>query len=134
MAASVQTENGDSGFQIAPMVDVVFVLLLFFMASASSRDSEKEIAVNLPARAGAGHTAIVVAITPGGEVTVNDQPVGAAQDHRLEGLREWFRGAIEEFGDDDPVLIRPAGDVRQQRIIDVLDAVAASGVKKLSFG
>ena len=26
------SEDGDPGFQIAPMVDVVFVLLLFFMA------------------------------------------------------------------------------------------------------
>ena len=31
MAGSVGSEDGDVGFQIAPMVDVVFVLLLFFM-------------------------------------------------------------------------------------------------------
>ena len=33
-------EGGDFGFQIAPMVDVVFVLLLFFMACAGQNIKE----------------------------------------------------------------------------------------------
>ena len=41
MAGSVGSEDGDMGFQIAPMVDVVFVLLLFFMASAGAQIIEK---------------------------------------------------------------------------------------------
>ena len=35
--APILFEQGDLGFQIAPMVDVVFVLLLFFMASAGAQ-------------------------------------------------------------------------------------------------
>ena len=42
------SEDGDPGFQIAPMVDVVFVLLLFFMASAGSQVIEKELNISLP--------------------------------------------------------------------------------------
>ena len=34
MAGSIGSDDGDIGFQIAPMVDVVFVLMLFFMACA----------------------------------------------------------------------------------------------------
>ncbi len=49
MAGSVGSEDGDMGFQIAPMVDVVFVLMLFFMASAGSQIVEKELTINLPA-------------------------------------------------------------------------------------
>ena len=37
MGGSVGSDDGDIGFQIAPMVDVVFVLMLFFMASAGSQ-------------------------------------------------------------------------------------------------
>ena len=43
MTASVNSEDGDMGFQIAPMVDVVFVLLLFFMAAAGLKPSDKEL-------------------------------------------------------------------------------------------
>ena len=41
MAGSVGSEDGDIGFQIAPIVDVVFVLMLFFMASAGAQVVEK---------------------------------------------------------------------------------------------
>ena len=54
MAGSVGSDDGDMGFQIAPMVDVVFVLLLFFMASAGSQIVEKELSINLPSGAGSG--------------------------------------------------------------------------------
>ncbi len=134
MASAADSENGDPGFQIAPMVDVVFVLLLFFMASLGSLVTEKGISVKLPTRAGAGSTLVVIDITAAGEVTVNNQLFGAADDRRLDRMRQWFRGAIEEFGDSDAVVIRPTGEVRQQRVVEVLDAVAASGVTKLSFG
>ena len=48
MAGVSTAEEGDIGFQIAPMVDVVFVLLLFFMASAGSQIIPKELTINLP--------------------------------------------------------------------------------------
>ena len=48
MAGSVGSEDGDIGFQIAPIVDVVFVLMLFFMASAGAQVIEKELSINLP--------------------------------------------------------------------------------------
>jgi biopolymer transport protein ExbD len=77
---------------------------------------------------------VVIAIASNGEVRLNSQPPGAAEDQRLEALRIWFRDTIREYGDGDPVLIRPAADVRHQQCVDVLDAVSASGVKHLSFG
>ncbi len=131
--ASASIESCEPGFQIAPMVDVVFVLLLFFMASAGSQIVEKEITVNLPH--GKGHpTTVVIEIAESGEVSLNSRVLGTAEDRRLEVLRQWFRDVFREYGDGDAVLIRPAADVRQQRIVDVLDAVSASGVKHLSFG
>ncbi|MEI6494225.1 MAG: biopolymer transporter ExbD, partial [Verrucomicrobiota bacterium] len=42
MAGGGASEDGDIGFQIAPMVDVVFVLLLFFMSCAGQQIIEKE--------------------------------------------------------------------------------------------
>src|SRR5260370_1234921 len=51
MAGSVGSDDGDIGFQIAPMVDVVFVLMLFFMACAGSQVKEKELKIALPSGA-----------------------------------------------------------------------------------
>ena len=46
MAGSVG--DGEFGFQIAPMLDILFVLLLFFMVSAGSQKHEASIVTQLP--------------------------------------------------------------------------------------
>jgi biopolymer transport protein ExbD len=138
MAGSVGSDDGDVGFQIAPMVDVVFVLMLFFMASAGMQVVEKELSINLPS-GGAGKpgaapiTPIIIDISADGQVTMNNQAYGTPNDKNLPALREWMKNAIEQFGDKDPVIIRPMPDTRHERIVDVLNAAAASGVKNLTF-
>ena len=72
MGGSVSSEDGDMGFQIAPMVDVVFVLLLFFMASAGTKVVEKELSINLSSGAkasgpDAAKTPIVIEIDAVGQ-------------------------------------------------------------------
>ena len=135
--ASIGSEDGDIGFQIAPMVDVVFVLMLFFMASAGVQVVEKELAMNLPSGVGkpsdVPSTPIIIDITGDGQVTVNDQPYGAKEDKNLSQLRDFFKQSISQFGDKDPVIVRPAPETTHERIMDVLNAAAASHVKNLTF-
>lgn len=138
MAGSVGSEDGDIGFQIAPMVDVVFVLMLFFMACAGSQVNEKELNISLPSGArstSANNTKvpIVIDISAEGQVSMNNDVFGAPNDRSLQRLREWLKATIEQFGDDDPVIIRPQSDTRHERIIDVLNAAAYAGVKNLTF-
>ena len=137
MAGSVGSEDGDIGFQIAPMVDVVFVLMLFFMASAGSQIVEKELNISLPSGTTAGadnpKTPILIDISPEGQVTMNNQSFGTPTDRKLQPLRDWLKNAIEQFGGEDPVIIRPNPETRHERIIDVLNAAAAAGVKNLTF-
>ena len=40
--------DGEHGFQIAPMLDVLFVLLLFFMMSAGAQKHETNLTTQLP--------------------------------------------------------------------------------------
>lgn len=137
MGGSVGSEDGDAGFQIAPMVDVVFVLMLFFMACAGSQVVERELNINLPSGSGPGSgpavTPIIIDIYPDGQVSMNNQTYGQPNDKNLQALRDWLKNAIETFGDKDPVIVRPNSDARHERIIDVLNAAAASGVKNLTF-
>jgi biopolymer transport protein ExbD len=136
MGGSVGSEDGDAGFQIAPMVDVVFVLMIFFMASAGSKVVEKELNMNLPAGKGSGTsqvTPIIIDISPDGVVSMNNQTYGNANDRTLTPLRDWLKNAIESFGEKDPVIIRPNPESKHERIVDVLNAAAASGVKNLTF-
>jgi biopolymer transport protein ExbD len=136
MGGSVGSEDGDAGFQIAPMVDVVFVLMIFFMSSAGSKIVEKELNMNLPAGKGSGGsqvTPIIIDVGPDGTVSMNSQSYGTPNDRTLMPLRDWLKNAIESFGDKDPVIIRPNPDSKHERIVDVLNAASAVGVKNLTF-
>ena len=130
-------EEGDFGFQIAPMVDVVFVLMLFFMACAGQQVVEKELGINLPSGAAsptaAAKTPIIVEIDKEGQVRVQGQTMDTPGDKQLPALRAWLKDKIDRFGSEDPVILRPANETRHERLMDVLNAAAAAGVKNLTF-
>ena len=119
------------------MVDVVFVLMLFFMASAGMQVAEKELSINLPsgqsaAASGVPPTPIGVAIAADGTVQVNGVSYDPANNPDLPLTREYLKGLMG-FGTKDPVIIQPAPEVRHERIINVLNAAAAAGVRNLTF-
>jgi biopolymer transport protein ExbD len=140
MAGGGMSSDGDIGFQIAPMVDVVFVLLLFFMASAGSQVLEMELNINLPSgRAGISDTGppptpIIIDIQPDGNIFMNDRLFDSPSSKELPELRAWLVDTIDRFGDKSPVIVRPDLDAFHERIMDVLNAAAAAGVKNLTFG
>ena len=133
------SEDGDVGFQIAPMVDVVFVLLLFFMASAGSQVIEKELNISLPsgrsssAAGGVPSTPIIIDILPDGKIQMNNRVYDNPSSRELPELRAWLKETISKFGDKDPVILRPDPNTKHERVMDVLNAASASGVTKLSF-
>jgi biopolymer transport protein ExbD len=136
--ASIGSEDGDVGFQIAPMVDVVFVLLLFFMASAGSQVVERELNISLPSgrggqASGPPPTPVIIDISADGVVSMNSKAFDTPVSKELPQLRARLKENIERFGDKDPVIIRPDDNARQERIIDVLNSAAAAGVKNLTF-
>jgi biopolymer transport protein ExbD len=137
MGGSVGSEDGDVGFQIAPMVDVVFVLMLFFMASAGSQIVENELNIKLPSGATASasttpKTPIMIDISPDGQVVGNNTSFGTPGG-ALDSLVDWLK-ATQGFGGEDPVIIRPNSETKHERIIDVLNACAKAGIKNLTFG
>ena len=137
MAGSIGSEDGDVGFQIAPMVDVVFVLMLFFMASAGMQVVEKELSISLPSGTSASTsetppTPIVVTIATDGTVQVNEIAYDPPNSTELPLTRDYLK-QLMTYGPKNPVIIQPAPDVRQERIVNVLNAAAAAGVKNLSF-
>jgi len=133
-----ESGEGDIGFQIAPMVDVVFVLLLFFMASAGSQVIQKELSINLPSQGDPtkrvdGPTPIVIDVHADGRIEMNNQFYDTPTNKDLPQLRAWLKETIAKFGDENPVVVRPDPQALHERVMDVLNAAAASGIKNLTF-
>jgi len=126
--------DGEIGLQIAPMLDILFVLLLFFMVSAGSQKHEASLTTQLP---GGGQPGLVVpvsvSIDDDGQVSVYGVPIDSPTDNELPQLTARLHGIVQAEP-THPVVITPTRSTRQQRVVDVLNACAEAGVKNLAFG
>jgi len=92
MRLELDPNQGTFGFQIAPMIDVVFVIMLFFMVMAGAVKVENELNSQLPGVAETESSTDfvdeqIIAISDTGEVTLNDEPFDSAQSKDLPQLK-----------------------------------------------
>jgi biopolymer transport protein ExbD len=128
--------EGEFGLQIAPMLDVMFVLLMFFMVMAGQQVKEAELGVSVPGSGSPSTTAktpVTIRVAPDGVVTFNDTPVDSREDREMPRLRARLKALIEAFSEQS-VIIRPNDRAPYQRVVDVLNACGAERVKNLTFG
>jgi biopolymer transport protein ExbD len=109
MAGSVGSDDGRRWFQIAPMVDVVFVLMLFFMACAGSQIVERALNINSALRrcrlpTPSINPPCIIEISSDGVVSMNNTVyVAAPSDKNLTNLSATvLKNATETFGNNDP--------------------------------
>ena len=119
------------GFQIAPMLDVVFQLLAFFLITSIYSVWEKEIDISLPTAQTAmtpqrlpGET--IINILRDGSVTVNGRALDdAALASLLKRLVALFPG--------EAVLLRADKATPYEHVIHVLDLCRKADIWNISF-
>jgi biopolymer transport protein ExbD len=135
------SKNQDIGFQIAPMIDVVFVILVFFMALAGQIKIEQILKTKLPGLAAADSEVEffdeqIVTITEDGEVLLNDEPFDSPMSRDLPqfaATMSRLRQSSEAARTQLVVTIISAESARYARTIDVLNVLAEVGVTNVSF-
>jgi biopolymer transport protein ExbD len=139
----IQTDlnAGDVGFQIAPMIDVVFVIMLFFMIMAGSIKVERELTTKLPGVAVTQDPTNfsdeqIVTISAAGEIALNDQTFDSAQSVNLPQLTATLQ-RLKQASDaaKAPVMITVVSDpqAKYSRTINVLDALSVAGISNVTF-
>lgn len=113
---------------ITPLIDVVFILLVFFMLASSFLDWRS-------IRLGAAPGAFAAAAGLEGALLVDLTPMGprlAGEALSLEALGS--RVAQRLAGTPDQrVLVRPVGAVDMQEMVRLLDMLAASGARDIAL-
>ncbi len=129
------------GFQIAPMIDVVFVIMLFFMVMAGAVKVERELNTKLPGTAETSGPMdfvdeIIINISIAGEVTLNDEPMDTPASKDLPQLRNTLL-RLKQGSDaaKTPVMVTivSEGEARYHRTVDVLDALAVAQIENVTF-
>ncbi len=141
MKLPVQTNNPDVGFQIAPMIDVVFVILVFFMSLAAQIRIEQILQTKLPGVSVAGTSTEfvdeqILQIDEAGEVTLNDEAFDSVASRDLPQLTNTL-GQLKASSDAAKsklvVTLISHPDSPYFRTIDVLNALAVAGVTNVTF-
>ena len=116
---------------LTSMLDVIFLLLCFFVTVSVFSQWESEITIKLPSASTAEEPdrlpgEIIVNLAKDGKVTVNGTVLS------LEDLKARL-AKVAKFYPDQAVIIRADREVRYERLVEVIDMCRAANVWNFSF-
>ena len=127
--ARVRAARREPGIEITPLIDVVFLLLIFFMVSANFVQN-RVIDVSLPesdsALAGSGER-LQITVTAAGDYWIAGQGVGSDIESLERALDGYAQTLTADQRTKQAVEIRADADASHQSVIRALDACANAG-------
>jgi biopolymer transport protein ExbD len=123
------------------MIDVVFVILLFFMVKAGDIQTEMAHVTQLPSGPYRGCSVqmpdeIAITVAEDGQVYLNDDPLDAPDSESLPQLAEnlaTLRRSADYLKAEVLVIVQAEEQARYQRVIDVMDALHRAQISGVTF-
>ena len=126
---------------VSSLIDMTFLLLIYFMVTCSLTKSEADLSIRLP---GVIRQAVsvdmpdeqVIEVTDTGTVLLNGRQFGGADPSDLSDLSytlERYRASSASSGNKALITIWAADAAKHQRVIDVMDACAGAGIDNVTF-
>jgi biopolymer transport protein ExbD len=127
--------EGNLEFQIAPMVDVIFILILFFMCSAGATKVENELSLKLPGRLSQDQPLRmldeqIIEIAENGQIILNDQQMDTSA---LSATFQRYKAISDDSRSATVITILTAKNTKYQRVIDVLNECAVAKIESVTF-
>ena len=121
----------ESVIQLAPMIDIVFLLLIFFLVTWQFSRSEQDSKVKVPTSSQGREepraiSEININIRQDGDLVINGEVL--TEDQLLTKLR-----AIVEVHENQPVRLRGDGEITYQVLRGVIDICQEAGIWNISF-
>ena len=120
----------DVSINLTPLIDVVFLLLIFFMVSTSFSELT-QLTVNLPEADGArapDEIGLVVVIDSAGNVTVGGDPVPNEAEGLYRALEAAANGNV-----DVPLTLSADAMTPHQYVVMVLDVASLLGLQRVTI-
>lgn len=119
------------GVPLVPMIDLMFVLVIFFVTTMRFQTQEQQIDMKLPVAQTAGpaqprRTEVIVNVKADGSLIVGDHP------YELGSLQNMLGVLVKDFPDEQMIL-RGDKQVTYERIIEVMDAARSVGIRNIYF-
>ena len=121
------SDSGEPGIDLSPMLDCVFILLIFFIVTTTFVD-ETGVEVDKPQAASAVQlekTSILIALTKKGEIVYGGREIG------INGVQPLVKRMIQK--EDVPVIIQSDKDAPAGLLVRVIDESKLAGATKVSI-
>ena len=141
-----EAEIDEPGLDISSLIDVCFLLLIYFLVTTQIVKKEQELSTALPAVAPSDTppelAPMLILLEANGNVSIKDESgsielVESDADVRnlpnLSKRLSIHKGAADISGSKALVQIRVDGDAVQQRVTDVLNALAGAKITEITF-
>lgn len=133
MRIPARAVSSDVGFNMTPMIDIVFQLIIFFLLSSHLAKQEQQLPLPLPpAKSGIVEVAdarprLTVNVLADGTLLVANRPIQA------DGLVELLRERRTAHGEELEVRIRADRSVLYRRVEPVLIACVQAGIWNVAY-
>jgi biopolymer transport protein ExbD len=132
--------NKKTELQITPLIDVVFLLLIYFMVTASLIKKEADLSFMLPAKVDTPDPItlpieVLIEVSEVGDILINGMVFGHESNNLDDLIYQLasFKEAADSSRSDLIVNILPDDKALHGRIVMVMDACAAAKVDNMSF-
>lgn len=132
-----QEEQDETGIELTPLIDVVFLLLIFFMISTTFT-KETSLKINLPESAGDVNSeqpsSVEVQIGAESEYAIAASSDGASKP-LINSNRETLKRALSEYKGQQKLLliIRADRKAPHEAVIRVMDVAQELGLSNVTF-
>ncbi len=126
---------------MSPMIDMVFLLLVFFLVSSKPIKPEADVGLSLPGTVAQEEVLELpdeqrILIRADGQVILNemlmDAPLSKELPQLLATLKR-FKEAVEANQAEAMITLDAEDEVPHQRIVDVMHTCALAGIKGITF-
>lgn len=139
-------EEDEPGLDISSLIDVCFLLLIYFLVTTQIVKKEQELntalPANTPSKALPKLSPMLILLEESGNVSVQGESgvpelLESDPDARLlpnlSQRLELYKSIAEQSETEALVQLKVDGKAVQQRVIDVLNALAKAGISKITF-
>lgn len=126
---------------IAPLIDMTFLLLIYFICTCSLIMPEADLSIRLPGMVAQATTVEMpdeqmIEVRENGQVFLNDREFDSASSQTLPDLLRTLRlykASSEASGNPALITIWAEDKTPHQRVIDVMNACATAKIKDVTF-
>ena len=137
----IRRQQIQAEFQIAPMIDCVFLLLIYFIMTSTLKRQEADMSFQLPGTVEQAEPIEIpdeqfIEIREDGSVVVNEYPYGSISDTRLvslEAMLNRYRETSDANKSIAQVTIQPSDTTPHLGIVKVMDACSRAKIESVNF-